>query len=96
MTVSPLSEIITLATEQDLVLETTPLNIPLMLALWNSQQALALHLEHYLGTLSDQALKYLETKDFPRGGKVLHSETPHHQFQQLEKEEFFYLDLEAK
>lgn len=95
----PLTELQDLATAQDWLLSAadTPFDEPLMLELWNTQTALALHLEDYWGQLSETVLAQLPAvlagQQAPpqHGGHPLDAQSLHLQFQQLESQQTAYL-----
>jgi len=106
LTVCPLSEMIALASDQDLILPESehPLGCTLMAEVWNQQTLLALHLSDYLGQLSDTALTQLQRMSelqsggqplqgsgLPRGGTPEAEHAPHLRFKALETEQALYL-----
>ena len=98
--VIPLSDALSLASAEDLFLQPqdTPFHEPLILECWNIQSALANHLGQYYGVLSETALSelqnYLRGQELPahkRGGRIIFDQSPHAQFQHLERQAVAYL-----
>lgn len=98
--VCPLSELVHLASSEDLLLQgdDTPFDEPLMLECWNAQPALDCHLGQYWGQLSDSAQADLQAflagqplPEAKRGGTIISEQGPHARFRHLERASLAYL-----